>query len=289
MSYKIITDTSANLTEEMIEQYNINIIPLVFRIGEEEFYSYVKGKKTDIKQFYDRMRQGEIITTSLISMEKCQDVFESNLKEGKDILYISFSSALSGTYNAALMVAKNLEKEYPERKIYVVDSLAASMGQGLLVYYCAEQKRSGKSIEEVKDWLIENRLQLCHWFTVDDLFHLKRGGRISGTTALVGTVLGVKPVLHVDNEGRLVPVRKVRTRKKSLISLVDEMEKTCINPTEQIVFISHGDSIDDALYVEKLVRDRLNVKDIKINYVDPVIGAHSGPGTIALFFIGKTR
>ncbi|WP_025641942.1 DegV family protein [Schnuerera ultunensis] len=289
MSYKIITDTSANLTEEMIEQYNINIIPLVFRIGEEEFYSYVKGKKTDIKQFYDRMRQGEIITTSLISMEKCQDVFESNLKEGKDILYISFSSALSGTYNAALMVAKNLEKEYPERKIYVVDSLAASMGQGLLVYYCAEQKRSGKSIEEVKDWLIENRLQLCHWFTVDDLFHLKRGGRISGTIALVGTVLGVKPVLHVDNEGRLVPVRKVRTRKKSLISLVDEMEKTCINPTEQIVFISHGDSIDDALYVEKLVRDRLNVKDIKINYVDPVIGAHSGPGTIALFFIGKTR
>nr|WP_279386034.1 DegV family protein [Schnuerera ultunensis] len=202
---------------------------------------------------------------------------------------MSFSSALSGTYNAALMVAKNLEKEYPERKIYVVDSLAASMGQGLLVYYCAEQKRSGKSIEEVKDWLIENRLQLCHWFTVDDLFHLKRGGRISGTIALVGTVLGVKPVLHVDNEGRLVPVRKVRTRKKSLISLVDEMEKTCINPTEQIVFISHGDSIDDALYVEKLVRDRLNVKDIKINYVDPVIGAHSGPGTIALFFIGKTR
>ena len=289
MSYKIITDTSANLTEEMIEQYNIDIIPLVFRIGEEEFHSYVKGEKTDIKQFYDRMRQGEIITTSLISMEKCQDVFESNLKEGKDILYISFSSALSGTYNAALMVAKNLEKEYPERKIYVVDSLAASMGQGLLVYYCAEQKRSGKSIEEVKDWLIENRLQLCHWFTVDDLFHLKRGGRISGTTALVGTVLGVKLVLHVDNKGRLVPVRKVRTRKKSLISLVDEMEKSCINPTEQIVFISHGDSIDDALYVEELVRDRLNVKDIKINYVDPVIGAHSGPGTIALFFIGKTR
>lgn len=289
MSYKIITDTSANLTEEMIEQYNIDIIPLVFRIGEEEFYSYVKGEKTDIEQFYDRMRQGEIITTSLISMEKCQDVFESNLKEGKDILYISFSSALSGTYNAALMVAKNLEKEYPERKIYVVDSLAASMGQGLLVYYCAEQKRSGKSIEEVKDWLIENRLQLCHWFTVDDLFHLKRGGRISGTTALVGTVLGVKLVLHVDNEGRLVPVRKVRTRKKSLISLVDEMEKSCINPTEQIVFISHGDSIDDALYVEELVRDRLNVKDIKINYVDPVIGAHSGPGTIALFFIGNTR
>ncbi|MCF6463599.1 DegV family protein [Clostridium sp. Cult1] len=289
MSYKIITDTSANLTEEMIEQYNIDIIPLVFRIGEEEFYSYVKGEKTDIEQFYDRMRQGEIITTSLISMEKCQDVFESNLKEGKDILYISFSSALSGTYNAALMVAKNLEKEYPERKIYVVDSLAASMGQGLLVYYCAEQKRSGKSIEEVKDWLIENRLQLCHWFTVDDLFHLKRGGRISGTTALVGTVLGVKLVLHVDNKGRLVPVRKVRTRKKSLISLVDEMEKSCINPTEQIVFISHGDSIDDALYVEELVRDRLNVKDIKINYVDPVIGAHSGPGTIALFFIGNTR
>lgn len=289
MSYKIITDSSANLTEEMIEQYDIDIIPLVFKIGEEEFHSYVKGEKTDIKQFYDRMRQGEVITTSLISMEKCQKVFESNLKEGKDILYISFSSALSGTYNAAIMVAKNLEKDYPERKIYVVDSLSASMGEGLLVYHCTEQKRSGKSIDEVKDWLIENRLQLCHWFTVDDLFHLKRGGRISGTAALVGTVLGVKPVLHVDDEGKLVPASKVRSRKKSLIALVDEMEKTCINPTEQIVFISHGDCIDDALYVEKLVRERLNVKDVMINYVDPVIGAHSGPGTIALFFLGKTR
>lgn len=289
MSYKIITDSSANLTEEMIEQYNIDIVPLVFRIGEEEYYSYVKGEKTDIKQFYDRMRQGDIIKTSLINIEKCQQIFENNLKQGKDILYISFSSALSGTYNAALMVAKNFQKDYPERKIYVIDSLAASMGEGLLVYYCAEQKRSDKSIDEVKNWLIENRLHLCHWFTVDDLFHLKRGGRISAATALVGTVLAVKPVMHVNDKGELVSVSKVRGRRKSLNALVDEMQKTCINPTEQIIFISHGDCIDDALYVEKLVRERLNVKDVKINYVDPVIGAHSGPGTIALFFIGTKR
>lgn len=289
MSYKIITDSSANLTEEMIEQYDIDVIPLVFKIGEKEFYSYVKGEKTDIKQFYDRMRQGEVITTSLISMETCHDVFESNLKEGKDILYISFSSGLSGTYNAALMVAKELEKDYPERKIYVVDSLSGSLGEGLLVYYCAEQKRSGKSIDEVKDWLIENRLHSYHSFTVDNLFHLKRGGRISGTAALVGTALGVKPILHVDNEGKIVAASKVRSRKKSLTTIVDEMEKNCINPTEQIAFIAHGDCIDDALYVEKLVRERLNVKGVEINYADPVIGAHAGPGIVGLFFLGKKR
>jgi DegV family protein with EDD domain len=153
----------------------------------------------------------------------------------------------------------------------------------------AEQRRSGKSIDEVSEWLIANRLHLCHWFTVDDLFHLKRGGRISAATALVGTVLGVKPVLHVDDEGKLVAVGKVRGRRRSLEALVDEMEKTCANPTEQVVFISHGDCIEDAQYVERLVRERLNVKDVQINYVDPVIGAHSGPGTVALFFLGTAR
>lgn len=289
MSYTIITDSSSNLTEELIEQYNIEIIPLLFRIGDKEYYSYVKGEKTDIKQFYDSMRKGAVIETSLIDAAKCQEKFEDSLKQGKDVLYISFSSALSGTYNAASMVAKHLQELYPERKIYVIDSLAASMGEGLLVYYCAKKKLAGKSIDEVKDWLIQNRLHLCHWFTVDDLFHLKRGGRISATTALVGTFLGVKPVMHVDDGGRLIPVTKIRGRKKSLEALVNEMQKTCINPSEQIIFISHGDCIEDAQYVEKLVRERLNVQDVVINYVDPVIGAHSGPGTIALFFLGTER
>lgn len=289
MGYVIITDSSSNLTEEMIEEYNIEIIPLLFRIGDKEYYSYVKGEKTDIKQFYESMRQGAVIKTSLINAAKCQEVFEKNLKEGNDILYISFSSGLSGSYDAASMVAKHMQELYPERKIYVIDSLAASMGEGLLVYHCAKKKLAGESIDEVKNWLIQNRLHLCHWFTVDDLFYLKRGGRISATTALVGTFLGVKPVLHVDDGGRLIPVSKVRGRKKSLEALVNEMEHTCTNPSDQVIFISHGDSIEDALYVEKLVRERLHVCDVKINYVDPVIGAHSGPGTIALFFLGTKR
>lgn len=289
MGYEIVTDSSADLTDELIEEYGIHIVSLSFRVGGEEFPCYVQGQKTDYKQFYDRMRKGEMVDTSLIDMSTCRDIFEGILKRGNDVLYIGFSSALSGSYNAAEMVAETLRDTYPERRVIVIDSLSASMGEGLLVYYAAEQRRSGKSIDEVYDWLMENRLHLCHWFTVDDLFHLKRGGRISAATALVGTMLGVKPVLHVDDEGKLVAVGKVRGRRKSLEALVDEMEKTCTSPTEQVVFISHGDSIQDAQYVERLVRERLNVRDVQINYVDPVIGAHSGPGTIALFFLGVSR
>lgn len=289
MGYEIVTDSSADLTDELIEQYGIHIVSLSFRVGGEEFPCYVQGEKTDYKQFYDRMRKGEMVDTSLIDMSTCRDIFEGILKRGNDVLYIGFSSALSGSYNAGTMVAESLRDAYPERKIVTIDSLSASMGEGLLVYHVAEQRRSGKSIDEVSEWLIANRLHLCHWFTVDDLFHLKRGGRISAATALVGTVLGVKPVLHVDDEGKLVAVGKVRGRRRSLEALVDEMEKTCVNPTEQVVFISHGDCIEDAQYVERLVRERLNVKDVQINYVDPVIGAHSGPGTVALFFLGTAR
>ena len=289
MGYEIVTDSSADLTDELIEQYGIHIVSLSFRVGGEEFPCYVQGEKTDYKRFYDRMRKGEMVDTSLIDMSTCRDIFEGILKRGNDVLYIGFSSALSGSYNAGTMVAESLRDAYPERKIVTIDSLSASMGEGLLVYHVAEQRRAGKSIDEVSDWLIANRLHLCHWFTVDDLFHLKRGGRISTATALVGTVLGVKPVLHVDDEGKLVAVGKVRGRRRSLEALVDEMEKTCTNPTEQVVFISHGDCLEDAQYVERFVRERLKVKDVRINYVDPVIGAHSGPGTIALFFLGTAR
>jgi len=289
MGYEIVTDSSADLTDELIEEYGIHIVSLSFRVGGEEFPCYVQGQKTDYKQFYDRMRKGEMVDTSLIDMSTCRDIFEGILRRGNDVLYIGFSSALSGSYNAGAMVAESLRGAYPERRIATIDSLSASMGEGLLVYYAAEQRRDGKSMDEVSDWLIENRLHLCHWFTVDDLFHLKRGGRISAATALVGTMLGVKPVLHVDNEGKLVAVGKVRGRRKSLETLVDEMEKTCTNPTEQLVFISHGDCVEDAQHVERLVRERLKVKDVQINYVDPVIGAHSGPGTVALFFLGVQR
>lgn len=289
MNYEIVTDSSANLTEELIEEYGIHIISLFFILDGKEYSSYKEGEKTDISQFYHMMRDGKVMTTSTINMLACEDVFESILSKGKDVLYLGFSSALSGTYNTASIMAEKLKEKYPERKIYSIDTLAASMGEGLLVYYAANQRKEGKSIEEVKDWVLQNRLNLCHWFTVDDLFFLKRGGRISATTAIVGTALSIKPILHVDNEGKLVSVGKVRGRKNSLNELVKEMEKTCIRPQEQTVFISHGDCIEDAEYVKELVQSKLNVKDVVINYVDPVIGAHSGPGTVALFYIGTNR
>jgi DegV family protein with EDD domain len=289
MNYEIVTDSSSNLTKDLIEEYGINVISLLFILNDKEYLSYKKDEEVDLSQFYDMMRNGQTMSTSTINVKVCEETFENILKDGKDILYIGFSSALSGTFNTAKITADKLQEKYPERKVYCVDSLSASMGEGLLVYYAAKQKREGKSIEQVNEWVLNNRLNLCHWFTVDDLFFLKKGGRISATTAIIGTALSVKPIMHVDNEGKLVAVGKVRGRKNSLQELVKEMKKTCIKPEEQIIFISHGDCIDDAKFVENLVRDKLNVKDVIINYVDPVIGAHSGPGTIALFYLGTNR
>ncbi|SDN95045.1 DegV family protein [Acetanaerobacterium elongatum] len=289
MSFEIVTDSSCNLPEEMIDRYRLHILSLMFRVSGKEYYSYEKGKITDLKPFYTMMRNKEEITTSLIDMNTCLPVFEELLKNGKDILYIGFSSALSGTYQVGSMVLEDLKSSYPDRKIYYIDTLGASLGEGLLVYHAAELRREDKSIEEVYQWLLDNRLHLCHWFTVDDLFFLKRGGRVSASSAVLGTILGVKPVLHMDNEGRLILMEKARGRKNSLDALVNHMQETAINPEEQMIFITHGDCIEDAKYVENQVRERMHVKDVLINYVDPVIGAHSGPGTVALFFLGTHR
>lgn len=289
MSFAIVTDSCANLPERLIERYRLHILSLMFRVGEREYYSYVEGEVTDLAQFYAMMRNKEMVSTSQINPDVCTAAFRQILEQGEDLLYIGFSSALSSTYQTAHMVLEELRAAYPERKIYDVDTLGASLGEGLLVWYAANLREQGKSIEEVNGWLLENRLHLCHWFTVDDLFFLQRGGRVSGAAALFGTMLGVKPVLHMDNEGRLIPVTKVRGRKKSLDALVERMEALAISPREQTVFITHGDCIDDAQYVEREVRRRMKVREVLINYVDPVIGAHSGPGTVALFFLGSQR
>lgn len=289
MSFEIVTDSSSNLTDEQINRFGLHILSLMFRVSGREYYSYEKGKDTDLKQFYTMMRNKEEITTTLIDINVCTPLFEDILKTGKDVLYIGFSSALSGTYQAASMVLEDLKSAYPDRTILSVDTLGASMGEGLLVHHAATMREQGKSIDEVYRWVLENRLHLCHWFTVDDLFFLKRGGRVSASSAVLGTILGVKPVMHMDNEGRLILVEKTRGRKKSLDMLVDHMEKTAIEPQNQTVFISHGDCIEDAEYVAAEVRRRLKVPEVVINYVDPVIGAHSGPGTVALFFLGTER
>lgn len=289
MSFVLVTDSSANLTTDIIEKFNIEIIPMIFLVNDVEYRSYKKGENVDIKQYYDMMRNKEHIKTSLLSPEMYIEAFKPFLENGQDILYIGFSSGLSGTYQSSKIAAETLAEEYPERKIVAWDSLCASMGEGLMVYYAAKMKEEGKSMDEILSWLEDNRLKLCHWFTVDDLFFLKRGGRISATTAILGSALNIKPVLHVDDNGKLVSVDKARGRKQSMNALVAKFEETAINPKEQIVFISHGDCIDDANYIKDRLRERLGIEDVVINYIDPVIGSHSGPGTLAIFFLGTQR
>ena len=241
------------------------------------------------EDIYRMLREGEVATTAAVNISQYLDMLEPILQSGTDVLVLSFSSGLSATYDSSRLAAEELREKYPQRKIFAVDTLCASLGQGLLVWHAAQLKDQGKSIEEVRDWVEENKLHLCHQFTVDDLHFLKRGGRISATTAVVGTMLKIKPVLHVDDGGKLVNIGKARGRKASLKALVDRMEETAIDPAGQTVFISHGDCMEDAEYVAGLVKERMGVQDVRINYVGPVIGAHSGPGTLALFHLGSRR
>ena len=290
MNYEIVTDSSCNLTEELIDEFGLHVLPLTFMSDGKQYQSYLKGERTDLKQFYTMMREGKVFTTSLPNLSDSEALLREILERGKDILYIGFSSGLSGTFEATELLLRELKEEYPERTVYAVDTLAASGGQGLLVWHAMQRVKAGESIEQVRDWLENNKLNLAHWFTVDDLMFLFRGGRVSKTSAWAGTMLNIKPVMHVNNEGRLIPVEKVRGRKKSLHALVDHMEKTAIQPiSEQMVFINHGDCAEDAQLVADEVKSRLGVKDVIINYVDPVVGAHSGPGTMALFFLASER
>ena len=292
MNFEIVTDSSCNLVEDMIDDFGLHILPLTFMVdGEDKVYqSYLKGERTDLKQFYTMMREGKVFKTSLPNLADAESLFREILAEGKDILYLGFSSGLSGTYQAIELLTKQLQEEYPNQKIFSVDTLAASGGQGLLIWYAVQHARAGESMEQVRDWVEENKLHLAHWFTVDDLMFLFRGGRVSKTAAWAGTLLNIKPVLHVDDEGHLIPMEIVRGRKKSLNALVDHMASSANKPiSDQMVFITHGDCADDAEYVASLVKERFGVREVVINYVDPVIGAHSGPGTMALFFLADKR
>lgn len=290
MSYVIVTDSASNLTPEYVEKHNILMISLKYYVGENEYDSYVKNASENwLKEFYGVLRQKETVTTSCVNESVFTELFEDILSKGKDFIYLAFSSKLSATYDVGYTVAEKMKEKYPQRKIYVVDTKGASLGEGLAVDYAVNQRDSGKSIEEVYQWQEENRLNISHWFTVDDLFFLKRGGRINIATAIAGTIIGIKPVLHVDDEGRLINVTKARGRRKSLEMLVDKMEELAVNPGKQRVFIAHGDCIDDLKYVQKLIKERFGTKEFEITYINPVIGAHSGPGTVALFFYGKNR
>lgn len=282
----ISTDSTADLPEDYIQEHKLFIHPLYYTMVDE-----VYGGNTDLspEEFYNRMRSGQMPTTMASNPGFITNAFTKQIEAGMDILHISFSSALSCSYSNASVAAKELCEEYPDAKIVVIDSLCASMGQGLLVHYALMMKEAGKSFDEIVAWINENRNHICHQFTVDDLFHLQRGGRVSKTAAVIGTIINVKPVLHVDNEGRLIPLSKVRGRKKALSTLVDNMAVKIEGYQNDIVFISHGDCLEDAQIVANLITKRFGITNFLINFVSPTIGAHSGPGTVALFFMGNDK
>ena len=285
----ILTDSSADLTAELVAELGVEVIPLSFTMEDKTYFNYPDNRDIDPADFYARLRGGAMATTAAVNVADYTEAIEPILKEGKDVLVLTFSSGLSATCHSAQIAAGELMEQYPDRKVYVVDTLCASLGQGLLVWYAANLKKQGKTMEEVRDWTEEHKLNLCHWFTVDDLHFLKRGGRISSATAVLGTMLSIKPVMHVDNEGHLIKVGTARGRNASLKALVDHMEQTVLDLKGQSIFISHGDCLADAQKVADDIRARFGVEDIVINYVGPVIGAHSGPGTVALFFMGSER
>ena len=287
--YVILTDSSADLTAELVAELGVEVIPLSFTMEDKTYFNYPDNRDIDPADFYARLRGGAMATTAAVNVADYTEAMEPILKQGKDVLVLAFSSGLSATCHSAQIAAGELMEQYPDRKVYVVDTLCASLGQGLLVWYAANLKKQGKTMEEVRDWTEEHKLNLCHWITVDDLHFLKRGGRISSATAVLGTMLSIKPVMHVDNEGHLIKVGTARGRNASLKALVDHMEQTVLDLKGQSIFISHGDCLADAQKVADDIRARFGVEDIVINYVGPVIGAHSGPGTVALFFMGSER
>lgn len=288
MSFVITTDTSCDMPRKFYEENRIGVMTLSCLL-EGETYTY--DHQLPEKKFYEMVRNGSMPVTSQVNPENAREILEPYVQEGKDILHVGFSSGLSGSYNSARIAANQLMEEYPGTKIIVIDTLCASMGQGLILYKAVQMRDKGKTIEETAEWMEENKLHVCHNFTVDSLNHLYRGGRVSKATAVLGTMVGVKPVLHVDDEGKLVSLTNVRGRKKSLKALVDLMEKQVADygETNEIVFISHGDCAEDAQYVADMIRERLGIKNFMINYIGPVIGTHAGPGTIALFFMGQYR
>lgn len=285
--YKIITDSCCDLSQKMIEELGIDVIPLSVLMGDNTYLNYPDWREISPSDFYFGLRNKQSASTSAINMETFVETFEKYLVAGVDVLYLSFSSALSGTFNASNLAAKELCEKYPERKVLCCDTLAASMGQGLMVYYVVNNCKD-KTVEQAYEYAESIKQNMVHWFTVDDLGFLHRGGRISSVTAVVGSLLSVKPILHVSEEGKLISVSKVRGRKNSIKQLCDNVVGCAVDLKDQVVFISHGDCENDAVELARLLKEQ-GVKDVVINYIGPVIGAHSGPGTLAVFCFANDR
>lgn len=285
--FVIYTDSACDLAPETLKEWGVGCRSLTFSFdGGATMFT---GADMSVSDFYARMRDGAMAKTSAVNVATFADAFEKELLLGRDVLYLGFSSGLSATYNSGRIAMEELSDKYPERKLIAVDSLCASAGQGLLVYLAVQKKAEGMDIEALAAYLSDVRLKICHWFTVDDLVYLKRGGRIGSTAAFVGNVLGIKPVLHVDNEGHLIHMFKVRGRRNAVGSLADQFAETAFDPKEGTVYISHADCMADAELLAKLLLDKYGATVEIITDVGPVIGAHAGPGTLALFFVGKER
>ena len=285
--YVIVTDSACDLKPALLAELGVPSKELTFRFNDSD--REYSNSELPTSEFYAKMKAGGIAKTAAVNTEGFSEVFTPALQAGKDVLYLGFSSGLSTTFNSARLAANQLSEQYPDRKITVVDTLSASAGFGMLVYLAVQKKNAGASMDEVAAYVEELKWKLCHWFTVDDLVYLKRGGRISPTVAFVGNVLGIKPVLHMDNEGHLINMFKVRGRKTAVAALADQYDKLAVTPAEGTVFISHADCMADAEELASILKTRHGVSVQIITDVGPVIGAHSGPGTLALFFVGKER
>ncbi len=284
--YIITVNSTVDTGKEWLEERNVPVIPLKYTIDGQE-YTDMYGLSD--KEFFQKLREGKMSVTSQINPEEAKEMLEPYVKEGKDVLHLAFSSALSGTCNSMKIAAEELQEEYPEAKVIVVDTLCACMGEAMLLYYALKQKEAGKTIEEVAQWVEENKLHVCHNVTVDDLFHLHRGGRISKTAAVLGTMVKVKPIIHMDDNGALQVIGKERGRKKSLHKIVDMAVERSEGWDNEIIMITHGDCLEDAEYVAKLVREKMGVENVFIHNIGTVIGSHTGPGVVATFCMGNKR
>lgn len=284
--YVIITDSGSDISPEMSKEWGVKVVPLSYTMDGGD---PIPGDQVDLKEFYAALRNGGKATTSAANLEDFTKVIEEYAKQNIDVLYVGFSSGLSSTASTGRLACSELSESYPNVKLYAVDTLSASLGQAMLVHIAVGMKNEGKSIEEVRDWLEENKLSLAHHFTVDDLFFLKRGGRVSAATAVVGSMLSIKPLLHVDDAGKLISIGKARGRKGALDGLIKACEATVVSPETQTMFICHGDCEDEANALASVVKEKFNPVDVIVGCIGPVIGAHSGPGTIALFFLGSNR
>ncbi|MDY4251596.1 MULTISPECIES: DegV family protein [unclassified Clostridium] len=284
----LFTDSCCDLPISFVNENNIQVMPIIVNINGEDIPDDL-GKSISHKDFYSLIRNGKLPKTSQVNVDTFERNFKKYVREGYSIIYIGFSSALSGCVNSARLAKEIIDEEIKDADITIVDTKSASMGLGLLVYYAANMLKEGKSKEDIVNWLEDNKLKVNHWFTVDDLNHLKRGGRVSSTVAIVGTMLSIKPIMHVDNEGRLIPISKVKGRKKSIKELYDKLKEKIVDSENQTIFISHGDCIQEAESLKELILSEVKVKEIIINNIGPAVGSHSGPGTLALFFIGNNR